>query len=128
MKIYKTSVASFMDEATRGRTERPVAYLQVLKRQRNGDRVDTGCIAVVSIELVLAGWNAEGRVIEWRACVGMVPAIFEEKVLTFHRKGEEMRRQLHSELEGQLEIREGVLSHEPVYGDLPKAWIAPEQG
>jgi hypothetical protein len=128
VKIYKTSVDSFIDEATRGRTERPVAYLQVVKRQRNGDRVDTASIAVVSIEVVLAGWNAEGRGIEWRACMGMVPAIFEEQILALHRKGEEMTRQLHSELEAQLEIREGVMSDEPVYGDLPKAWTALEQG
>jgi hypothetical protein len=128
VKIYKTSVDSFIDEATRGGTEHPVAYLQVVKRQRNGGRVDTGCIAVVTIELVLAGWNAEGRVIEWRACVGMAPAIFEEKLLAFHRKGEEMKRQLHGDLEGQLEVREGVLSDEPVYGDLPKAGTTPEQG
>jgi len=68
VKIYKTSVDSFIDEATRGRTERPVAYLQVVKRQRNGDRVDTASIAVVSIELVLAGWE-RGRTGDRVACL-----------------------------------------------------------
>ena len=128
MKIYKTSVDSFIEEATRGRTGQPAAYIQVVRRQRNGRRVDTGDIAVVSVELVLAAWNVEGRVIEWRARVGMAPAIFEEEVHAFHRKGDAMKRQLQRELDGRLEIREGVLSDEPVYGDLPMAWTAREQG
>jgi hypothetical protein len=119
VKIYKASIESLIVEATAARQECPVVYVQTLQRHKNGQAGESGAIALTIVEVVVSGWNEEGRAIEWRGCAGSCPAVFEDDVRNLFERAEGVRRAVRQLLERRCEVREGVVSEEPVYGELP---------
>jgi hypothetical protein len=119
VKIYKPSIESLIVEATAGGQERPVVYVQTLQRHKNGQAGESGAIALTSVEVVASGWNQEGRAIEWRGCAGSCPSVFEEEVRNLFQRAEGVSRAVRQLLDGRCEVREGVVSEEAVYGELP---------
>jgi hypothetical protein len=89
-----------------------VVYIQTLQRHKNGQGGENGAIALTSVEVVVTGWNQEGRAIEWRGCAGPCPAVFEEEVRTLFQKAERVSWAARELLEGRCEVREGVVSEE----------------
>jgi len=92
VKIYKPSIESLIVEATAGGQERPVVYIQTLQRHKNGQAGESGAIALTSVEVVVSGWNHEGRAIEWRGCAGSCPAVFEDEVRNLFERAEGVSR------------------------------------
>ena len=119
MKIYKASIESLIVEATAGGQQRPVVYIQTLQQHKNGQDGENDALVLTSVEVVVNGWNQEGRAIEWRGCAGSCPAVFEEEVRSLFQRAERVSLAVRQLLEGHCEVREGVVSEEAVYGELP---------
>jgi hypothetical protein len=119
VKIFKPSIESLIVEARTGGQGRPVVYIQTLERQKNGQAGENGAIALTSVEVIVSGWNPEGRAIEWRGCAGSCPAVFEEEVWNLFERAERVSRTVKQLLEEHCEVRDGVVSEEAVYGEMP---------
>ncbi len=122
MKIYKPSVESFAVEVSQGRTARaglPIAYLQVVQRGKNASLPGGGTLPMLAVDVSVTGWNAEGHPVEWRGCVGSSPEAFCEQVAELRKKADKLKREVRTLLEGRCDVREGFVSEQPVYGELP---------
>jgi hypothetical protein len=122
MKIYKASVESFAVEVSEGKTADaglPIVYLQVVQRGKNASLSSGGTLPMLAVDVTVTGWTAEGRPVEWRGSVGSAPEAFREDVARLWTKAEKLKREVRRLLENRCQVREGVVSEEPVYGELP---------
>lgn len=76
-------------------------------------------MAIVALDVTLGGWNREGRPVEWRGCVGSCPDAFADEIEKLRHRAERLKHEVRGLIEGQCDVREGVVSEESVYGELP---------
>jgi hypothetical protein len=123
VRIYKSSIEGFAVEVSEGRpldATPPIVYLQVVQRRRTTSMSTGGVLSVVALDVTVAGWIKEGRSVEWRGSVGSCPDGFLDEIEELWRQGENLKSEVRRLLEGRCEVREGAVSEEPVYGELPK--------
>ncbi len=135
IRIYKPTIEDFVTEALAGADGRPAVYLQTHVEMESDERRQADgsyWVAPVNVvSIVASAWNREGRVIVWQVvkarvyyrCDGSRDALniegqFQRAVAAAHSTEERIRR----ELVERFEVRRGVVSDTPVYGEQP-AWL-----
>ena len=134
VRIYKSTLEAFIQEAAAVQNPMPVAYLQShVETESDERRQSDGSWNVTPVNVVtvlVSGWNDRWQIVAWQSTIGRVyyrtecgdATALSDRFQELVAEADRIAHQLRERLAIHFEIRAGVVADSPVYSPLPE-WV-----